>query len=137
MITEARDVGAVFVAAAGNNYGNDNDARPFYPASYDVENIVSVASIDRRNRMSSFSNKGATSVDVAAPGSDILSTVPNNGYGTKSGTSMATPHVAGVLALIKSKFGLRLQGFKVSSTVNIKKNGYTRRKSCLWSSLGL
>ena len=54
--------------------------------------------------MSSFSNKGATSVDVAAPGSDILSTEPNNGYGTKSGTSMATPHVSGVLALIKSEF---------------------------------
>ena len=58
MITEARDVGAVFVAASGNNYGNDNDTRPFYPSSYDVDNIVSVASIDKKNRLSSFSNKG-------------------------------------------------------------------------------
>ena len=92
VITEARDVGAVFVAASGNNYGNDNDTRPFYPSSYDVDNIVSVASIDKKNRLSSFSNKGPTSVDVAAPGSNILSTVPNNAYASKSGTSMATPH---------------------------------------------
>ena len=70
-----------------------------YPASYDLDNIVSVASIDRKGKISSFSNIGRTSVDVAAPGSSILSTEPGNSYGTKSGTSMATPHVAGVLAL--------------------------------------
>ena len=125
VIREARDNGALFVAAAGNNYKNDNDARPFYPASYDLDNIVSVASMDRKNKISSFSNVGLTSVDVAAPGSSILSTIPNNGYGVKSGTSMATPHVAGVLALIKSKFkdadykSLRTRLFTTSERVQV------------------
>ena len=91
--------GPLFFAAAGNA-GKDNDKGKFYPASYDSENIVAVASTDRNDNRSWFSNYGATSVDLGAPGSFILSTYPNNGYRFLNGTSMATPHVAGVGALL-------------------------------------
>jgi len=69
--------GIVFAAAAGNDYGNNNDTNPQYPASYTSESIVAVASTDHNDNFSSFSNLGATSVDVAAPGSNILSTLPS------------------------------------------------------------
>lgn len=88
----------LFVAAAGNNYGNNNDVSPHYPSSYGSDNIIAVASTTHTDAMSNFSNYGPTSVDIGAPGSDVYSTVPG-GYGTKSGTSMATPHVSGVAAL--------------------------------------
>ena len=91
--------GPLFFAAAGNAR-NDNDTRKFYPASYDLENIVAVASTNNNDNRSSFSNYGATSVDLGAPGSFIYSTLPKNGYTSYSGTSMATPHVAGVGALL-------------------------------------
>lgn len=100
-ITRARDAGIIFVAAAGNE-ANDNDARPSYPASYDLSNVISVAAIDRNGNLARFSNYGANSVDIAAPGVEILSTTPKGGYATFSGTSMATPHVAGALALLLS-----------------------------------
>jgi subtilisin family serine protease len=67
--------GSLFVAAAGNN-GNNNDAYPFYPASYDLPNILSVAAVDNQGKLASFSNYGATSVDISAPGVGILSSVP-------------------------------------------------------------
>jgi len=102
-IQRANDKGILFVAAAGNNSSN-NDNVAHYPSSYDVPNIISVASTDRKDALSSFSNYGVKSVHVAAPGSDIWSTVPNNGYGLKSGTSMATPHVTGLLALLKARY---------------------------------
>lgn len=90
-----------FVAAAGNS-GVNTDSTPHYPSSYDSSNIVSVASINENGNMSSFSNYGSISVDIGAPGESILSTYPRNKYATMSGTSMAAPHVSGVLALMKS-----------------------------------
>ncbi len=100
-IKRADTAGHLFVAAAGNA-GNDNDANPFYPASYDSSNIISVAATDSNDALASFSNYGSTSVDLAAPGVGILSTLPGNTYGSYNGTSMATPHVSGAAALAKS-----------------------------------
>jgi len=101
-IDAAGAAGVLFVAAAGNDYGNDNDASPAYPASYDSDNIISVMSVDSSGEMSDFSNYGATTVDLAAPGSYILSCQPGGSYQYMSGTSMATPHVSGACALLLS-----------------------------------
>ncbi|MBB1340761.1 MULTISPECIES: S8 family serine peptidase [Pseudoalteromonas] len=100
-ITASEQADILFVAAAGND-AVDNDQNPHYPSNYEHESVLSVASTDRNDNMSDFSQWGLTSVDLAAPGSAILSTVPGNGYATYSGTSMATPHVAGVAALVLS-----------------------------------
>jgi len=86
-ITETENAGILFVAAAGNSEV-DNDANPHYPSSYEHDNVLSIASTDRNDNMSSFSQWGLTSVDMGAPGSDILSTVPGNNYASYSGTSM-------------------------------------------------
>ncbi|MEX2558280.1 MAG: S8 family peptidase, partial [Pirellulales bacterium] len=93
--------GVLFVAAAGNDDGNNNDTSPRYPASFDLPNIIAVAATDHNDALATFSNIGPTSVDLAAPGVSILSTVPG-GYAVYSGTSMATPHVAGAAALAAS-----------------------------------
>jgi len=98
-INYARKNGILFVAAAGND-GADNDSSPVYPASYDLDNIVSVAATDHNDKLASFSNYGTTSVDVAAPGVDIYSTKAGNTYQYLNGTSMAAPHVSGLAALI-------------------------------------
>ena len=102
-INAGRAAGQVFVAAAGNN-GSNNDATANYPSNYNLPNVVAVAATDRRDALASFSNYGRATVDLAAPGVSILSTTPNNTYSVFSGTSMATPQVAGVFALVRNLY---------------------------------
>ncbi|HYX31904.1 MAG TPA: S8 family serine peptidase [Oligoflexus sp.] len=111
-IERAKTKGILFIAASGNN-GSNNDAVAHYPSSYDLPNIIAVAATDRKDALASFSNYGVKSVHVAAPGNDIWSTVPNGSYGLKSGTSMATPHVTGLVALLKARYPqLKAQALK-------------------------
>ena len=98
-IAAAGEDGQLFIAAAGND-SVDSDLSPAYPASYDLDNIISVAATDDNDQLAEFSNFGATTVDLGAPGVEILSTVPGGDYDFFNGTSMAAPHVSGVVSLL-------------------------------------
>jgi subtilisin family serine protease len=114
-IIRSAKAGILFIAAAGNA-GTNNDSGAFYPANYSTlvgtatetaasyESVIAVASITNTGARSSFSSYGATTVDIGAPGSGIISTVPTNSYALYSGTSMATPHVTGAAALYASVY---------------------------------
>ncbi len=104
-IAAAQAQGVLFVAAAGNSSVN-TDVTPFYPASYRLQNVISVAATDRRNALASFSNYGGGSVHLGAPGVAIYSSTSGSdtAYDSFQGTSMACPHVAGVAALVVARF---------------------------------
>lgn len=98
-IANAASQNHLFVAASGND-GVNTDNSPHYPSSYTQDNIISVAASDNRDGLANFSNYGSTSVDIGAPGVDIASTFNGDGYVWNSGTSMASPHVAGAAAIL-------------------------------------
>jgi len=100
-IAALRSSDILFIASAGNQAQN-NDLIPHYPSSYNLSNIISVAATDDRDGLAWFSNWGQLSVDLSAPGQDIITTLPLDSYGYLSGTSMAAPYVSGAAALILS-----------------------------------
>jgi thermitase len=97
-IAYAGSMGVVFVTAAGND-GANADASPSYPGSYNLPNEISVAAVDQNGNLAPYSDYGPQTIALAAPGSNIFSTIPN-GFATYSGTSMATPYVSGVISLV-------------------------------------
>lgn len=100
-IKQTQQAGILFMAAASNE-GQNNDVVATYPANFRLSNVLSVAAIDHKDNLASFSNRGRFSVHVAAPGVDIFSTIPNNKYLSLNGTSMATPFVTALAGMIKS-----------------------------------
>lgn len=120
-IIEAYNNKVSFVAAAGNASTN-NDSSPTYPANYGVANIISIAATNDTDSMASFSNYGKQSVDIASPGVQILSTLPNNSYAYSSGTSMATPIVAGIVALMEREAGKPINGYQAGQVLYTQNN---------------
>ena len=124
-ISEANKENILFVTSAGNN-GMDNDKTPFYPANLQIPNIISVAASDEYDRLPSYSNYGAKSVHISAPGNNIFSTFLQDSFESLSGTSMAAPQISGVAALLISKeptltpFQIRERLMKTSDPVNLQ-----------------
>jgi subtilisin family serine protease len=117
--------GSIVVCAAGND-GRDNESTPFYPASYSSANIIAVAASTQDDGLASFSNYGGTAVDVAAPGTNILSTWPfQTGYAYLGGTSMAAPIVSGLAALLLTRNG----GLTPAQAIGIIKGSVDRLPS--------
>jgi thermitase len=111
-VEEAKNKGILFVAAAGNERSN-SDKIPYYPADYGLENVISVTAFNPSQEVLSSSNWGVNTVDIAAPGQNILSTLPGNSYGFMTGTSQATAFVTGAAALIMShKTGFKYNDVK-------------------------
>ena len=98
-IDEARKAGVLFVAAAGNERSN-SDQHKYFPADYGLSNVISVTAIDPSTEVLASSNYGTETVDIAAPGQNILSTLPNSAYGYMTGTSQATAFVTGAAVLV-------------------------------------
>lgn len=131
-IKRANEKNVVFVAAAGND-SNNNDVNPSYPATYNIPNIISVAAVDNAGMLAYFSSYGKTKVHVAAPGVAVTSSVPfsvnPSGYETMSGTSMATPHVSGISALILSQYpGIRANEVRELLVASSRTLGSLRNK---------
>ncbi len=126
-IQKSNEANAVFVAAAGNE-SNDNDSNPTYPASYDVPNVLAVAAIDNKGQLASFSSYGKKKVHVGAPGVNIVS-ITKDGYQSWSGTSMATPHVSGIAALVASHFpDMKNLDIKARIIATAKPDRYLKKK---------
>ncbi|PKL59639.1 MAG: peptidase S8/S53 subtilisin kexin sedolisin, partial [Methanomicrobiales archaeon HGW-Methanomicrobiales-4] len=102
-LKDAIDASSAVVLCAAGNTGANSEVNPVYPAAYSSSNIISVAATDYYDKLATFSNYGVSSVDLAAPGVRIYSTAPSGGYKYLNGTSMATPYVSGVAALVKSQ----------------------------------
>src|SRR3989442_1360889 len=117
-INRANSNDMLFVAAAGNDHSN-NDVVPHYPSGFNAPNVVAVAATDNTDALPGFSNFGSTSVHLAAPGVDSLSTTRNNTYSYFSGTSMATPHVSGAALLVLSKCALDTASLKTLLLNNV------------------
>src|SRR5207244_13373298 len=110
-INKANTNEMLFVAAAGNSAA-DNDSTPAFPSNYNTPNMVAVAANDNPDALAYFSNYGATTVHLSAPGVDVLSTVRGATYEYESGTSMATPHVSGAAMLVLSRCSLNTAALK-------------------------
>jgi len=125
-IQKAGDAGILFVTAAGNQFrtyeGLNIDDQPVYPASFDTDNMVTVAALDSEGALAGFSNYGTSTVDIAAPGSGIYSTGANGNYAVMSGTSIATAFVTGAAALILSAEP-NLDWFQVKSIIEDSAEG--------------